>query len=117
MPLVSSLIELAGADTELLSNIESQGDNLSIPRDVDFILNAPSLEKAEIVSSFINDYRYGLASVRKLDGNFQVMIVINMPIEQQIICSISGFMACICELFGLTYDGWGCVVQQNQLAR
>lgn len=111
MPLVDTLMETARADTDLLRKLDSQGDQFAVPRDVDFLLRAPSKEKAEIVSGFINDYQFGAASLQEQDGQYSVLVIINMAIQQQAILSVSGFMGCICALFGLDYDGWGCVAQ------
>ena len=89
--------------------LDSQGDQFAIPRDVDFLLRAPSKEKAGIAAGFINDFRYGHATPQEQGGEHSVLVVINMPVEQHAILSVSGFMACVCELFGLDYDGWGCL--------
>jgi len=111
MSVVDTLMETAKADTDLLRTLDSQGDNFSAPRDVDFLLRAPSKEKAEIASGFINDYQFGKATLQEQDGQYSVLVIINMAIQQQAILSVSGFMGCVCALFGLDYDGWGCVAQ------
>ncbi|MGN6235432.1 ribonuclease E inhibitor RraB [Dyella sp.] len=113
MSVVDTLMETAKADTDLLRTLDSQGDHFATPRDVDFLLRAPSREKAEIVSGFINDYQFGTASLQEQDGQYSVLVIINMAIQQQAILSVSGFMGCICALFGLEYDGWGCVAQAH----
>jgi hypothetical protein len=113
MSVVDTLMETAKADTDLLRTLDSQGDHFATPRDVDFLLRAPSKEKAEIVSGFINDHQFGTASLQEQDGQYCVLVIINMAIRQQAILSVSGFMGCICALFGLEYDGWGCVAQAH----
>jgi hypothetical protein len=113
MSLVEKLMESAKADTNLLHSLNSQGDNFSTPRDVDFLLRAPSKEKADIAAGFINDYQFGIAAPQEHNGQYSVQVVINMAIQQQAILSVSGFMGCICALFGLEYDGWGCVAQRH----
>ncbi|WP_221623955.1 hypothetical protein, partial [Burkholderia cenocepacia] len=60
-----------------------------------------------------SDYQYGRASVEQVDDYFRVLVFINMPVLQHNILAVSGFMACISAFFGLTYDGWGCVVQKR----
>jgi hypothetical protein len=104
-------METAEADTDLLRTLDAQGDDFSIPRDVEFFLRAPSKEKAETVAGFINDYQYGVATPQMSDGDHSVLVVVHMPVQQHAILSVSGFMACVCELYGLDYDGWGCVTQ------
>ena len=113
MPLINTLMETAKADTDLLYKLDSQGDDFGVARDVDFLLRARDRAQAEIACDFINEHQYGVATTQETGGEFSVLVVVHTPIQQQIICSISGFMACVCELFGLDYDGWGCVVSQR----
>ncbi|GAA5073449.1 hypothetical protein GCM10025759_14650 [Lysobacter panacisoli] len=101
----------AVADSDLLHKLDAQGDQFGIARNVEFLLRAPSAEKATTVASFINDYQYGVATAQGLDDSPSILVVVHMPIEQHAIQSVSGFMACVCELFELDYDGWGCLVQ------
>lgn len=112
MAVIDTLMQHATADADLLRKLGGQGDRFSVSRDVEFLLRAPSAEKATIVASFLNDYQYGVATAQDLDDLPSVLVVVRMPIEQHVIVSVSGFMACICELFGLDYDGWGCVVHK-----
>jgi hypothetical protein len=111
MTVLDTLIQAAVSDTDLLRKLDGQGDLFSIPRDVEFLLRAPTAEKATTVAGFINDYQYGVATPQDLDASPSVLVVVHMPIEQHAVQSVSGFMACVCDLFGLDYDGWGCVVQ------
>ena len=111
MAVLQTLMDTAVADVDLLRKLDGQGDRFSVPRDVDFLLRCPSAEKAEIVASFINEYQYGVATVQDLESSPSVRVVIHMPIEQHALHATSGFMACVSELFGLEYDGWGCIVQ------
>jgi len=112
MSIVDKLLENAYQDTQLLIGNDQKGDNFGIARDVEFVFYSPTFEKAEIVASFINDNQYGLAKNQEINDNFQVTVVVNMPSTQNLICSVSGLMACIGELFGVEYDGWGCVLQR-----
>lgn len=114
MAIIDTLMELAAADTDLLRNIDAQGDDFTIPRDVDFLLRAPSEEDASLAADFINDHSYGAASVRENEGRYSVLVVVYTPVTQPVILSLSGFMACISHLFRLDYDGWGCVVQARR---
>lgn len=111
MSVVEMLMESAKADIDVLRSLDSQGDHFASLRDVDFLLCAPSREKAEIAAGFINDYQFGAARLQEQDGRHSVRVIINMAIQQHTILSVSGFMSCICALFGLEYDGWGCVAQ------
>ena len=40
-----------------------------------------------------------------------VQVIIHMPVQQNIITSVAGFMTCVAELYGLEFDGWGCIAQ------
>ena len=103
--IVELLLETAKADTDLLITNDTLGDILSIPREVDFLLCAPTAEKAELVASFINDNRYGSATATTDEDGHRVSVVIIMPITQPVLCSVSGLMACISVIFDLEYDG------------
>lgn len=80
-------------------------------REVDFLLRCPNNDKAQLVAGFINDYHFGYA-VANEDNTIQVSI--NMPVQQHIITSISGFMLCLAELYDLEFDGWCCIAQSQQ---
>ena len=114
MSVVDSLLDNAYADTQLLIGNDEKGDDFSVLRDIDFILYADSEQKAETVSSFINDNQYGSASFKKIEDRYQIIVVVNMPSTQNLVCSVSGLMVCIAELFGVDYDGWGCVLQRSK---
>ncbi len=114
MSFVSELMDIAIADTDVLLSLDEQGDDFSILRDVDFLLRAPNKDKAELVCGYINDYGYGNATLQEHDGNHSVAIVIHMPVTQHVLLSVSGFIATICQLYELEYDGWGCVPQRRE---
>lgn len=114
MSTIATLMDTAVADVELLRVLDADGDDFSIPRDVEFLLRGASAEKTSLVASFINDHQYGRASSGHQSGEiYRVLVVINMPIQQHNILSVSGFMACLCMLYGLEYDGWGCLAQKR----
>ncbi len=113
MNVVETLLDTAYQDTQLLMDNNEKGDNFSIPRDVEFVLYAEDEKKTDTVVSFINDNRYGKASFEKIDAQFRIIVVINMPSTQNLVCAVSGLMACIAALFTVKYDGWGCVLQNT----
>lgn len=113
MSVIEALLDNAHEDTQLLIGNDEKGDNFDIRRDVDFILVADNSENADTVSSFINDNNYGAASFEEVDGKYRILVVVNMPTNQNIICSISGLFTCISKLFDVTYDGWGCTLQNT----
>lgn len=111
MSLIKKLMDGAAADVDVLHSLNKQGDDFSKFRHVDFLLRSPSKDKAELVASFVNDFRYGDASAMERDGAWAVQVVIHMPVQQGIITSVAGFMTCLAELYGLEFDGWGCIAQ------
>lgn len=82
-------------------------------RDVDFVLKTVDYEQAKTVSSFITDNQYGRPEIEVVDGYFRIIFKINMPITQNLICSVSALMVCLAALFKLDYDGWGSVLQDD----
>ena len=95
---------------------DRKGDRFSTARPVDFLLLARDREKAKLVASFIDDCRYGQVHVEQAGSEFRVRVVIEMPATQNVLCAVSGLMACVAELFDVVYDGWGCVLQTNPVA-
>jgi len=111
--VVEALLDNAYQDTQLLESNDEMGDIFSIPRDVDFILYAKDQEKGELVTSFINDNCYGQASYEEVEGNHRILLTVNMPTTQNLICSVSGLLTCIAAIYDLEYDGWGCELKRN----
>ena len=112
MGIVDTLLENARADTELLLLNDRHGDVLSKPREVTFLLVAQDRDKADLVASFIGDNRYGAATVEPYDGKFGVFVKVIMPIEQNVICSVSALFACVAAVFSVEYDGWESEIQR-----
>lgn len=112
MSFVAELMDMAAADTDVLRSLDKNGDDFSKFREVDFLLVAPSMEKANTICGFINDYSYGAATAYEHEGSFNIRVLINMPVEQPIILCVSGFLACVAHLFGAELDGWGCTAQK-----
>ncbi len=108
MNLAAELMETAAADTDVLRSLDANGDIFAEARDVEFLLIAPDQEKAALVAGFINDFSYGTATVQ---DETSILVVVHMPVEQRIILCVSGFYTCVAKLFGVNYDGWGCVAQ------
>ncbi|UOF14260.1 ribonuclease E inhibitor RraB [Lysobacter capsici] len=108
---VQTLMDTAAADTELLQVLDQQGDHFALSRDVEFVLRAPSEERASLVAGFFNDLHYGDATVGEHEGLYSVFVTVHTTIEQPVILSISGFITCISQLYDMEYDGWSCAPQ------
>ncbi|WP_414649876.1 ribonuclease E inhibitor RraB [Dyella sp.] len=113
MSVVKLLMEGSDADTDVLRTLDHHGDDFSISRNVDFKFRADAKEKADIVAGFLNDHHFAVAVVQSHDGEYSVSASIHMPVQQNLILSVSGFMGCVAQLFGADYDGWGCVPQRR----
>lgn len=113
MSVISRLVEAAVADTDVLRSLDANGDDFSKFREVDFSFKCQNEEKARAVASFLDDYQYGRASVAVENGQYLVQVLIDMPVTQNILLCVSGFMTCIAELYGVELDGWGCVAQRG----
>ena len=113
MSVISKLMEATEADTDVLRSLDSNGDDFSKFREVDFSFKCPNKEKAETVAGFLDDFQYGKASVLFEEDQYLVQVLIEMPVTQNILLCVSGFMTCIAELYGVEIDGWGCVAQNG----
>ena len=116
MHIVDALLKNSEADLDLLGKNIAHNDNSFIPRQVEFLLCAATEEKANLVVSFIADNHYGEPSVRfseeaPPEEAWQVLVKIIMPTTQHVLCSVSGLMECVANLFKIKYDGWSCVLQ------
>ena len=99
MSLVDTLLTNAYKDTQLLIKNDSLGDVFSKSREVEFLLRTPDEKKADLVCSFVNDNEYGKAVVQRSDTDFGILITINMPATQNLICSVSALMCCLAPCF------------------
>jgi regulator of RNase E activity RraB len=118
MNLVDSLLEGAEADRDVLKKQLAMGDDPSIPRDVDFVLYAKDLEKAELVRDFVHDNSYGRSFVQEVpqnppDSQHRIIVQVFMPTTQHALCAVSALMACLAKLYDLAYDGWGCEITKE----
>ena len=77
------------------------------------MLRAKERAQAETVSSLIQDNQYGIPRIEDAETDFRIIVTVSMPTTQQVLCSVSGLMACLSEIFGIEYDGWGCVIQNR----
>jgi hypothetical protein len=106
------LHENAVANLDLLRLSDRQGDVFTNPREVDFAFKAVQGENANDLAEYVNEKNFGKASVQNLeDGTYRVIVLIDMPITQNLIFSVSAFMLCLSRLFLVDYDGWGSIIQ------
>jgi len=114
MTMFELLTQTALADTDLLRKNDAMGDTFTKAREVDFAFETKDKQRADDFAEFVNGKSYGNATVRKIrDDNFQVLVLVTMPITQHLIGCVSGFMLCLSRLFQIEYLGWGSVVQKS----
>jgi hypothetical protein len=114
MTLFELLTQTALADTDLLRKNDAMGDTFTMAREVDFAFETKDKQRADDFAEFVNGKSYGNAAVREIrEDNFQVLVLITMPITQHLIGCVSGFMLCLSRLFQIEYLGWGSVVQKS----
>lgn len=113
MTLFDLLHQTDVADTDILRKSDSMGDIFTTSREVDFVFESMERQNADDFADFVNGKSYGRAEVTAIEGGgFSIIVLINMPITQHLICSVSGFMLCISRLFKIEYLGWGSVIQK-----
>jgi len=113
MSIFELLHQNALADTDLLRKNDKLGDCFTIMRQVDFAFETGDRQRADDFAEFVNGKSYGTAAVSKItDGRFRVLVLITMPITQNVIACASGFMVCLSRLFQIDYLGWGSVIQK-----
>jgi hypothetical protein len=113
MTVFDLLHQTAVADTDLLRKNDGLGDVFTTARVVDFAFETADRQRADDFAEFVNGKSYGAATVREVtEGDFQVLVLITMPITQHVIGCVSGFMLCLSRLFQIEYLGWGSVVQK-----
>ena len=114
MTIFDLLKQTAELDTDLLRKNDALGDVFSTPREVNFDFEAVEREQAEDFAEFVNGKQYGVAKISEAEaGKFLIVVLITMPITQNLICSVSGFMLCLSRIFQIDYQGWGSVVQTS----
>jgi len=114
MTMFELLTQTALADADLLRKNDAMGDTFTMAREVDFAFETKDEQRAADFAEFVNGKSYGNAAVRKItDDNFQVLVLITMPITQHLIGCVSGFMLCLNRLLQIEYLGWGSVVQKS----
>lgn len=111
MNILETLLQTAYQDTQSLKANDEKGDDFSVIRNIEFILNTDEKDKAGTVTKFINDHRYGEATFEQIEAKYRISVIVNMPSSQHVVCSVSALMACIATLFTVDYEGWVCAIQ------
>ena len=111
MNILETLLQTAYQDTQSLKVNNEKGDDFSVTRNIEFVLKTDEKDKAETVTKFINDHRYGEANLEQTGEKYRISVIVNMPSSQHIVCSVSALMTCIATLFTVDYDGWVCAIQ------
>ena len=115
--MITELMTMVTADIDVLRLLDSQGDIFATPREVDFLFRTDGEERARLLAGFLSDYQYARTSFESDESGYRVLAKIVMPVEQNVILSVSGFMLLLAKLFSVTYDGWGTVAQRASPSR
>jgi hypothetical protein len=114
MTMFDRLTETAKSDADLLRLNDQKGDIFDKPREVDFAFETSDRERAKDFAEFVNGKSYGTAQLTETDlAGFRITVLITMPINQNLINSVSGFMLCLSRLFQIDYLRWGSVIQTS----
>jgi len=108
--VIEKLVTVTSADIDLLAARRAQDDVASERRMVDFAFVTDTEAKARAISGFLMDFGYAATRIHPENTSYRVLASIEMPLDQQLLLSVSGFMLCIAELFSGHYDGWGAVI-------
>ena len=93
MTIFELLHDNAVADTDLLRKSDSLGDVFTTAREVDFAFETTDGQRASDFAEYVNGKSYGAAAVKEIKvDHFQVLVLITMPITQNPIGCVSGFM-------------------------
>jgi hypothetical protein len=118
MTMFERLTETAKADADLLRLNDQRGDIFDKPREVDVAFETSDKERATDFVEFVNGKSYGATQLTELEaGRFRLVVLITMPVNQNVINSVSGFMLCLSRLFQIDDQGWGSVIQRLQSRR
>jgi hypothetical protein len=112
MPVVNDLLDNSLRDRDLLEKNVRLGDDLRVPRLVDFVFVTPDEKVAQELVSYMAEGHFGQPRIVGVNDGFRVVVTAEMPTTESLLCSVSGFMACVATLFKAHYDGWGCVIHQ-----
>jgi len=119
MDFMKLMLDTTAADRHLLQRNQQLGDNPEISRDLDFVLNASTGERARLVHDYLTDIGFGSPSVEQVpldDGSvfWRLTVSIHAPAREDVVFWLSGFAECLATIHDLTYDGWGCVIQKGE---
>ncbi len=110
MGTVERLMDAAVADNELLVKNQELGDDAQIARDIEFHFYAQDEERAKLVASFVSDCRYGRPSISRTEHHgtvaWRLSVAINTLMTENLVMTLSAFVVCLSQLYGLEYDGW-----------
>jgi hypothetical protein len=112
--IIDDLIATAVADVDLLRTMDAQGDTFSTARSVEFVFTTETESQARAVAGFLAENQYAVTRWESSQEGYFVEAAVFMPIEQNLLSSVSGFMQCVAKLFAVHYDGWGAIVQRQE---
>jgi hypothetical protein len=112
--VIETLLENSAKDVQLLATLARQGDVAAIPRRVTFRLIGSERKQVDIAAHFIDDNHYGRTHVSTATDRRELSVDVEMPLTAHVVSCVSGMMASVAALFGLTYDGWEANIERSR---
>ena len=104
------------ANGETLQRMDAQGDDLTVPRDIDFTVVFANENSARTFSKHILALGYAVSvdlTETEKDFPWDVVIVKHMTPSHQEIGDFEGMLQSVAETLGGYNDGWGCFPQPS----
>ena len=106
MHIVEKLLSTSHQDNEQLQQLKSIAANLDVKHTLEYRLNTKHQKQAEIVCSFVNYNGYGDAAIEANGTLFDIVIEIQTPLLDNVICSLSANLVFVADFFSVEYGGW-----------
>ena len=101
---------------DVLRRMESKGDSLTQPRNIDFTVVFPEQVSAEKFAAHFRDQGYTVSvegSDREGEFPWDVVVVKYMIPSYQEIGDFEESLQTVADTLGGHNDGWGCITQQS----
>ena len=99
------------ADQDVLANLLENGDRPEIPRSIDVSFRGPP-DALDRLAETADDYGFSIIEIEHSeDGEPWLFLARTQAADAESIQALTATCLQIEAMFGLEYDGWGCVAQ------
>jgi hypothetical protein len=98
-------------DNQVVHALESHGDRLDAPREVEHMGYFPDQDRAEAAAESLRGEGFAVTFERDDEGEFALQAIRRDPVEPPGIHAVTWLVRETIEGLDGAYDGWGCVVQ------